>query len=304
MDVERVLPELREPMRRAQVSAPRWLVRAAVRLMGVPKSDAVEVRRERAGSVRLRVYVPRGVRSGSGLLWIHGGGLLFGDAKQDEALCLSTAERLGMVIVSANYRFAPEHPFPAAHDDVRAAWRWLIEHAAALQVDPERIAVGGESAGAGLAAGLIQRITDEGGEQPCGQWLFAPMLDDRTAARRELDAERHFVWDNEANREGWAGYLGAEPGAVSAPRYAVPARRDDLSGLPPAFLAWGDIELFADEDRTYADALGRAGVSVTTDIVGGAPHGFENWAKDTASARALVSRAQEWLRQVTSPSSS
>ncbi|GLK17857.1 alpha/beta hydrolase [Herbiconiux flava] len=297
MDVERVLPELREPMKRAQVSAPRWLVRTAVRLMPVPKSEAVQVERARAGAVRLRVYRPQGSLSGAGLLWIHGGGLLFGDARQDEALCLSTAERLGMVIVSANYRFAPEHPFPAAHDDVRAAWGWMLDHAASLGIDPRRLAVGGESAGAGLAAALVQRLADDGGVQPCAQWLFAPMLDDRTAARPELDAEQHFVWDNAANREGWSGYFGGPVGAETVPPYAAPGRRTDLAGLPPAFLTWGDIELFAAEDRAYAEALARAGVPVTSDIVEGAPHGFENWAKETPVAEALIGRAQHWLRE-------
>lgn len=299
MDLQLVLPELREPMRRAEVSAPRWLVRIAVRLLRVPTSSAVHVTNERTGSTRIRLYTPTGARSGAALLWIHGGGLLFGDAKQDEALCLSTAERLGIVIVSANYRFAPEHPFPAAHDDVLSAWRWLLEHATELGIDSKRIVIGGESAGAGLAAGLVQRIHDEGGAAPCGQWLFAPMLDDRTAARRELDALRHFVWDNESNREGWSGYLGTATGAATAPEYAVPGRRTDVSGLPPAFITWGDIELFAEEDRAYADALRDAGVPVTTDVVEGAPHGFSNWAKETPSAKALVERAQEWLRTVT-----
>jgi acetyl esterase/lipase len=265
--------------------------------MPVPKSEAVQVERARAGGGRLRVYRPQGSLSGAGLLWIHGGGLLFGDARQDEALCLSTAERLGMVIVSANYRFAPEHPFPAAHDDVRAAWGWMLDHAASLGIDPRRLAVGGESAGAGLAAALVQRLADDGGVQPCAQWLFAPMLDDRTAARPELDAEQHFVWDNAANREGWSGYLGGPVGAETVPAYAAPGRRTELAGLPPAFLAWGDIELFAAEDRAYAEALARAGVPVTTDVVEGAPHGFENWAKETPVAQALIGRAQDWLRE-------
>ncbi|WP_309068952.1 alpha/beta hydrolase [Microbacterium sp.] len=296
MDLHRVLPELREPMKRAQITLPRWFARAAVRLLRVPKSDAVRVSTARAGSTRVRVYEPAGARSGGGLLWIHGGGLLFGDPKQDEELCLSTAERLGVVIVSARYRFAPEHPFPAAHEDVLSAWRWFLERSEDLGVDPHRIVVGGESAGAGLAAALVQRVHDDGGIQPRGQWLFAPMLDDRTAARRELDAEKHFVWDNARNREGWSGYLGAAPGAATVPEYAVPARRADVGGLPQAFITWGDIELFAEEDRAYAAALEAAGVRVTTDVVQGAAHGFENWAKDTPVARALVERAQGWLR--------
>lgn len=269
--------------------------------MPVSSSPAVGVTRVREGDVRLRVYTPRGVRRGAGLLWVHGGGLLFGDARQDEALCLSTAQRLGMVIVSANYRNAPENPFPAAHDDVKAAWDWLITHARALGVDHSRIVIGGESAGAGLAAGLVQRLVDERGIQPCGQWLFAPMLDDRTAMNRELDDEKHFVWNNEANREGWAGYLGGLFGAPDLPPYASPGRRVDLSGMPPTFITWGDIELFAEEDRAYAESLERAGVPVRIDVVKGAPHGFENWAKATPVAQALLSRAQDWLQEASRP---
>ncbi|QLD13233.1 alpha/beta hydrolase [Microbacterium oleivorans] len=283
-------------MRRAQLTAPRWLVRLAVRVMPVPRSRSVRVSRARAASAGLRVYLPRGARSGAGLLWIHGGGLLFGDARQDEALCLSTAERLGMVVVSVNYRLAPEHPFPAAHDDVAAAWAWFVHHAGELGVDPHRLVIGGESAGGGLAAALVQRVRDEAGVQPRGQWLFAPMLDDRTAARSELDDRRHFVWDNASNREGWTAYLGSPPGSPDVPASASPARRSDLSGLPSTFLTWGDIELFAEEDRAYADALRAAGVPVTTDVVTGAPHGFENWGRKAPVAQALIARAQDWLR--------
>ena len=299
MEIEQVLPELREPMKRAQVSLPRWLVRPLVKMMPVPKSTAVRVRTTKVGSVRLRIYEPVGARSGAGLLWIHGGGLLFGDARQDETLCLSTAERLGIVIVSANYRFAPEHPFPAAHQDALSGWRWFLQHAPELGVEPARIAVGGESAGAGLAAALVQRIHDDGGTQPCAQWLFAPMLDDRTAARRDLDADEHFVWSNRQNREGWSGYLGAPAGSTEAPTYSVPARRLDLTGLPPAYLTWADLELFAEEDSAYADALRAAGVPVAIDVVQGGVHGFENWANDTAVARDLIERAQAWLRSGT-----
>ncbi|AWB87641.1 alpha/beta hydrolase [Mycetocola zhujimingii] len=299
MEIEHVLPELRKPMKRAQVSLPRWLVRPLVKRMPVPKSSAVRVRAAKAGSVRLRIYEPVGARSGAGLLWIHGGGLLFGDARQDETLCLSTAERLGIVILSANYRFAPEHPFPAAHEDVLTAWRWFLQHATGLGVESARIAVGGESAGAGLAAALAQRIHDDGRTQPCAQWLFAPMLDDRTAAHRDLDAREHFVWNNRQNREAWSGYLGAPAGSAEVPPYSVPARRLDLTGLPPAYLTWTDLELFADEDSAYADALRAAGVPVTTDVVPGGVHGFENWANDTPVARELIERAQAWLRSAT-----
>lgn len=289
-------PELLPLIGRAELRLPHWLAQFAVTHMPVPRSSKVSVTTAFSPSGnRLRIYVPRGARSGAGMLWVHGGGLMFGDARQDEALCLSTAERLGVLIVSANYRVAPKHPFPAAHDDVHESWTWFLDHAAGLEVDPARIAIAGESAGGGLAAAVAQRIRDEGGQQPVCQWLFAPMLDDRTAADTSLDARRHRVWDNVKNRQGWTGYLSQPPGHEVCPAYAVAARCDDLTGLPPAFLSWGDVELFADECQVYADRLRGAGVPVTTDVVSGAPHGFENWAHETEIAQALIGRAQDWL---------
>lgn len=297
MTLDEVHPDLRDATARMQAMRmpPRFVIRAAGRVMPVPRLHGATVRAVRADGLRLRVYRPAVRRSAAALLWIHGGGLVIGDARQDEPLCGSTAARLGITIVSANYRLAPQHPFPAALDDVRAAWAWTRRHAGKLDLDPDRIAVGGESAGAGLAAALTQRLLDEGGAQPTAQWLFAPMLDDRTAADRSLDDRAHLVWSNTANRDGWSSYLGHDAGAAEPPPYAVPARRGDLAGLPPAYLTWGDIELFAAEDAAYADRLRESGVAVTVDVVPGAPHGFENWARTTPIARTTIERAQDWL---------
>jgi len=215
--------------------------------------------------------------------------------KQDDPLCADTAAQLGVTIVSVQDRHAPEHPFPAAFDDVLRAWEWLLTHASGLGIDPARIAIGGESAGGGLAAAAVHRIRDRGGIQPCAQWLFAPMLDDRTAARRELDAGNHPVWNNAVNRFAWASYLGHEPGAAQPPEYAVPARRRDLTGLPPAWLYAGDIELFHHEIVDYADRLRSAGVETQLEIVEGGAHGFENWGRETELARRLLRTAQAWL---------
>lgn len=302
MDIEKVDPALRAATQKLPVPDPsrawmRRVLRLATRVMRVPKIDRVSVTAEKSGRLRMRVYQPRH-RTGKGaLLWIHGGGLLFGDARQDEALCAETSLDLGIPVVSANYRFAPEHPFPAALDDVHAVWGWMHDHAAEFDIDTARIVIGGESAGGGLAASLVQRLHDEGGVQPIAQWLFAPMIDDRTAADESLDGIDHWVWNNRANRVGWSAYLGTDPGADTAAPYAAAARRDDLSGLPAAFIAVGDIELFRAEDETYAMRLERAGVPVVLDLVPGAPHGFENWARDSGPAQALMARAREWLRR-------
>ena len=302
VDVEKVDPALREAMQKLPVIDParavvRTVARLAMRVMPVPRIEGVSVSTVKAEGVRMRRYEPARRVGDAGLLWIHGGGLVFGDARQDEALCAETALDLGIPIVSANYRFAPEHPFPAALDDVRAAWQWMQDHATELGVGAARVAIGGESAGGGLAASLVQRLHDEGGSQPVAQWLFAPMIDDRTAADVSLDAIEHWVWNNRANRVGWAGYLGGAPGGRDVPPFAAAARRVDLSGLPPAYLAVGDIELFFGEDRDYAERLRRAGVRVNLDVVPGAPHGFENWARNTDPAKLLMRRARAWLRE-------
>lgn len=300
MRLDLVDPQFHRPLSRVPRLPIGWalgrrVVRALVRRHGPGAPvEGVEVRALDQGR-GLRVYTPTGGGSGAALLWVHGGGYVIGDTVQDEAFCSTTALDLGITVVSAEYRLAPEHPFPAPLDDVTAAWRWLVQSAGSLGVDPSRIAIGGSSAGAGLAAGLVQRLHDAGGIQPVAQWLFSPMIDDRTAARRDLDRLKHRVWSNAGNRTGWRSYLGAEPGGAQVQDYAAAARRADLSGLPPAWISVGDIDLFADEDRTYAERLRAAGVECTFDLVPGAPHGFELWAPDTDVAGALLARSRTWL---------
>jgi acetyl esterase/lipase len=212
----------------------------------------------------------------------------------DDRVCGETAQQLGVTVVSVDYRLAPTHPYPAAIDDVYAAWRWLVAHAAELRLSRDRLAVGGQSAGGGLAAGLVQRLHDEGAAV-AGQWLFCPMLDDRTAADRTHDGTEHYVWNNRSNLVGWGSYLGVAPGGPASPPYAAAARREDLTGLPPAWIYTSDIELFHDEDVEYARRLEAAGVDVTLEVVHAAPHGFEAWATDSPLAQGLFRSARAWL---------
>ncbi|MFC5752388.1 alpha/beta hydrolase [Actinomadura rugatobispora] len=302
MRLSAVAPELRGRLRLMpplplERTPARRLMQVATRRMPPARQPGVTLGLAPGVTPGIRVYRPRRRRSGAALLWIHGGGLVIGGAVQDDRLCGSTALELGITVVSAEYRLAPEHPYPAALDDCHAAWTWLQEHAAALGVDPSRVAVGGQSAGGGLAAALAQRLHDAGGPRPVAQWLFCPMLDDRTAARRDLDAVGHRVWNNRLNRFGWRSYLGAEPGSPDVPPYAVPARREDLGGLPPAWIGVGDIDLFHDEDRDYARRLRAAGVDTTFHVVPRAPHGFEAWAAGTGLARDYLATARAWLRK-------
>ena len=298
MDITRVDPRLREATRRTpslDLENPviRFLAGNLSRLMRGTTVEGVERRVERIGAGRVRVYTP-GTPTGAALLWIHGGGLVIGAAAMDDALCGETARQLGVTVVSVDYRLAPRHPFPAALDDGHDAWEWLLRNASALGVDTGRIAVGGQSAGGGLAANLVQRLHDEGADV-AAQWLFCPMLDDRTAADRTYDAEGHLVWNNRSNLVGWSSYLGDRMGAETLPPYAAAARREDLSGLPPTWIYTSDIELFCTEDTAYASRLRDAGVDVTLDVVSGAPHGFEGWAADSEPAMELLERARIWL---------
>jgi acetyl esterase/lipase len=299
VDLADVAPALREQTRKApkpNVANPlsRWLWATLSRLAPGVTVEGVERRIVHDDEVRVRVYLPAH-RSGAGLLWIHGGGLVLGSAAADDRMCAETAMLTGAVIVSVDYRLAPKHPFPVPLDDCAAGFAWMLTHAAELGVDPDRIAVGGQSAGGGLAAALVQRLHDES-VPVLAQWLFCPMLDDRTAMDRSRDAADHFVWNNRSNRAGWAAYLGDRLGAADMPPYAVPARRDDLRGLPTTWMYASDIELFYDEDREYARRLREAGVSVDFEVVAGAPHGFEAWASDSEPARALLQASRDWLR--------
>lgn len=299
MDISRVDPSLRE----ATLRAPRLNLENPIVLgligrlspfMPGKRVDGVDRRIVKlGGGLRLRVYTPESP-SGAGLLWIHGGGLVLGAAAMDDILCGETARELGVTIVSVDYRLAPRHPFPAAHDDAYRGWQWLQQNADGVGIDRSRIAVGGQSAGGGLAACLVQRLHDEGADV-AAQWLLCPMLDDRTAADRSHDAESHFVWNNRSNLVGWRAYLGMDPGGPAVRPYAVAARRDDLTGLPPTWIYTSDIELFHDEDVAYAERLRAAGVDVTLDVISGAPHGVEAWAPDAQISRDLVARGRAWL---------
>lgn len=299
MKIGDIDPKLRAGARVASIRhVGNLIVRAVTRMVlrswRSPRVHGVRVRDVHSGPNRIRLYEPDGSYLRPAVLWIHGGGLVVGSPRQDDGLCARTAAQLNAVVVSVDYRLAPENPYPAAIDDVFAGWQWLLEHADDLGVDTGRLAIGGESAGGGLAACLVQRVHDDGGTQPIAQWLFAPMLDDRTAADTQLDATNHFVWNNRANRFGWTAYLQQPPGGESVPPYAVAGRRADLSGLPATWIYTTEIELFRDEVLDYAHRLRSAGVPVELRTVPAAPHAFELF-ENNALARELMKDARTWL---------
>lgn len=243
------------------------------------------VETETVGSIRIRVHLPPATASTPypAVLWIHGGGFVIGSPTQDDAVCQVFAQKLGVLVAAVSYRRAPEHPFPAALHDCHDGLEWLAERG---DVDATRIAIGGASAGGGLAAALALLARERGVVMPRFQLLSYPMLDDRTVLRTDVD-ERYFrLWNGEANRFGWTSYLGREPGAPDVSPLAAPAREENLSDLPPAWIGVGSLDLFFDEDITYAKRLRTAGVPCAVHIAEGAFHGF-----DSVSAKAGITRA-------------
>ena len=217
------------------------------------------------------------------LLWVHGGGYVLGSAAQDDSVCGHFAQSLGIVVAAVEYRLAPEHPFPVPLHDCYAALTWLARQP---QVDPARIAVGGASAGGGLAAALALLAHERGEVQLALQLLAYPMLDDRTAARTDIAEDNFRLWNNTSNRFGWQSYTGYPPGSVEVSGLAAPSRYDDLSGLPPAWIGVGTLDLFHDEDLAYESRLREIGVKCELKIVRGAFHGF-----DMVRPKAGVSQA-------------
>ncbi|MEV4623290.1 alpha/beta hydrolase [Asanoa sp. NPDC049573] len=276
------LPAAREP----------WLVEPeAMRDPRVTHSDVM------AGSVPVRVFRPVGF-SGPlpGLLWIHGGGLLVGSARSDSAPVGYTAS-LPCVTVSVDYRLAPEHPYPAQVDDCVAALRWFAGNAVALGVDPARIAIGGGSAGGGLAAATALRARDEDGPALAYQMLVAPMLDDRgvTESSGAFD-DPAMGWTASSNRYAWRAVLGDLAGGPDVSPYAAPARATDLSGLPPTYVCVGELEVFRDECVDYAARLMRAGVPTELHVFPGAFHGWEFFPSAAISRRSVAERTEALRR--------
>lgn len=258
------------------------------------RGGTVEVREIPAteSGVDLLVCRPRDARGPTPLLYyLHGGGMIMGTHRALPLLeVLGWGEALGATVVSADYRFAPEHPHPTPVEDAYTGLTWIADHAAELDVDPARVVVVGTSAGGGLAAATALLARDRGGPALAGQMLMCPMLDDRNDTPSAVQMVGVGVWDRTANDTGWTALLGERRGGPGTPASAAPARAEDLSGLPPAFLDVGSAETFRDETVAYASRLWAAGGSAELHVWPGGFHMFDGMVPDaalSASARAV-----------------
>jgi acetyl esterase/lipase len=228
--------------------------------------------------VSVRVYRPKSAAPEAaanlpGILLIHGGGFVVGSVETEHAGAVLMAESLGAVLVSVDYRLAPEHPYPAPLHDCCAALTFLHAEAPALGVDPARVALVGTSAGGGLAAATALFARDRGGPPICFQMLHIPELDDRLETASMTQFVDSPVWNQPLAVQSWKAYLGDRAGTDDVPTYAAPARATDLSGLPPAYISTSENDPLRDEGILYAVALLGAGVSVELHQFPGAFHG-------------------------------
>lgn len=279
-----VHPDLRQPALLVAVPFRRWSLPLLRRVLALPTPVVGDVTHHEAlgpatpdgHRPRLEVHRPRSPDpdlASAVLLWLHGGGFVAGSAQHDRLACSALAHDLGLTVVAVDYRLAPEHPHPAGLDDALSAVRW-IQGGGVGGLDPARMAVAGASAGGGLAASLVHRLHDHGPVRPVLQALVYPMLDDRTLPGSATRLPRP-VWSSRSNRFGWRSLLGVEPGGDATPDGAVPARRADLTSLPPTWIGVGDVDLFHHECVRHAHRLIGAGVATELVVAHGLYHGAD-----------------------------
>ncbi|PRY30885.1 alpha/beta hydrolase [Pseudosporangium ferrugineum] len=232
--------------------------------------------------ISVRIYRPRDAAAPlPGIYFIHGGGMILGTVAGEDPTATLLCDQVGAVVVSVEYRLAPEHPHPAPAEDCYAGLQWTAAHAAELGIDPDRLAIYGGSAGGGLAIATALMARDRGGPALRFMMPIYPMIDDRNGTASSHEITDIGIWDRDGNAEAWAWYLGGKP----ADQYAAPSRAEDLSGLPPAFIDVGTVDLFRDEDIAFAQRLMAAGVPTELHVHPGSYHAAETFAAEAALAR-------------------
>jgi acetyl esterase/lipase len=282
------LPQARRTMSAMMAQPPLTSVPFAKRVIDGPKN---------APAVTIYIVNAKPGAKRAGILHTHGGGYILGSAENDIQNLQTIASALDCGIVTVDYRLAPETPFAGSIEDNYTGLHWLHDHADEVGVDRRRIAVMGESAGGGHAALLAIAARDRGEIPVAFQCLVYPMLDDHTGSTRAVPAPLGSIsWSASANRLGWRSFLGQEPGTPQVPAAGVPARVASTSGLPPAWIGVGSIDLFVDEDLDYARRLIDAGVMTQVYVAPGAFHGFDAIARHTEVAENFTASKIAALR--------
>ena len=250
-----------------------------------------------AGELPIRVYTPAGPGPFPAVVYFHGGGFVVGSLDGGDATCRALCHGASCVVVSVDYRLAPEHKFPAASDDCLAATRWVAAHAAELNTDPNRLVIAGESAGGNLAAVTALRLRDQGGPVLRGQLLFYPVTDFHTPPTPSYLANANgylltrammvWFWDHYLNHAGEADHP-----------HASPLRAPDLSGLPPALVITAEYDPLRDEGERYAAGLQQAGVPTQLSRYDGMIHGFLLLSELFDEGRQAMEEATRWLRKL------
>ena len=301
-EVEAALRAL-PPLQFADPAAQRLAFAESAKQMPKPPPDErttmekLEVPRGESGGVPVRVFRPRDAPGSLPVVvWIHGGAYVVGSASQDDLLCSDLAVRTGTVVVSVDYRLAPEDPYPAALDDCYAATCWAA--AGAVEgTDPTRLAVAGASAGAGLAAAVALYARDHGGPPIAFQLLLYPYLDDRRDTPSHRVGRDAPLFTTADAGHGWRHYLGGLTDGDRIPPYAAPARAVALDGLPSAYVLAAGMDCLRDEAVNYAMAMARAGVVVELHLVPAVPHGFDAVAPDATVSRRVIAEYAAALRR-------
>lgn len=256
-------------------------------------------------TIPIRIYTPKAATSPhGGLVHFHGGGFISGDLSVSEDAVGRYADKAGITVVDVDYRLAPEHAFPAGFEDCYTALQWTAAQADQLDIDPNRLAVGGNSAGGGLAAAVALAARDRGGPALAFQLLIYPVLDDRLTTQSVREMVDTPMWDAPSCVRMWQHYLGDLAGGPDVSPYAAPMRAadkpDGLAGLPPAYLLACELDPLRDEDIAYAVALMAAGVSVDLRVAAGTYHGFDEMSA-AVSKRTTAEIAETLRRAIGTP---
>ena len=282
------------------VAEARRQYEARIALMAPPPQMAkVEERRidGPGGEIRLRLYTPEGSGPFPLMMFFHGSGFVLCSLDTHDGMCRNLAAGIGCVVVSVDYRLAPEHKFPKGLDDCLAATRWAADHAAELGIDPMRIMVAGDSAGGNMAAVIALRLRDEGGPELCGQMLLYPVTDYHTPGTPSYAENADgYGLTRDTMEWFWAHYLNRP--AEAANPHASPLRARDVTGLPPAYVSSAEYDPLRDEAERYGMRLREAGVPTVITRFAGMNHGFLFWVGIVGGADAAMAEACAWARQV------